>query len=127
MKKLLIITSLLESSLGILLILMPAVILKLIFEIEADETIITLTYLTGIVFFCLGLACYPFNEINEKKEISRMTGAVRGMFAYNFLATLFFGYLKIKGTYDGVLLLPTFILHGLISVYFIILIFRLRN
>ncbi|MBK8552765.1 MAG: hypothetical protein IPL53_17555 [Ignavibacteria bacterium] len=117
MKKLLIFTSILETTLGILLLLFPYLIVKLIFGIEATDAVNILSRFAGIVFISFGLACFPLNEV-------RMTTAVRGMIAYNIMAAFFFGYIKIENTFDGVLLVPAFVLHTLITACFIYLLVK---
>jgi len=116
MKKLLLSTSLIELSLGIFLILMPATVLSLLFGWEESGHIILLSRFTGIVFVCFGLACYPSNNPADENKISMTFIA---MFLYNFLAAVFLGYMKFGENFDGVLLLPAVILHSFITIYFV--------
>lgn len=116
MKKLLLTTSLIELSLGIFLILMPATVLSLLFGWEESGHIILLARLAGIVYVCFGIACYPSNNPADENKISMTFIA---MFLYNFLAAIFLGYIRFGENFEGVLLLPAVIFHSLITIYFV--------
>lgn len=120
MKKLLKFTSVLETLLGVFLIIDPSLVLKILFNMESTASIIALSRLTGIIYFCFGIACFPKNEISGNYNKSPV---VRAMFLYNILAAIYLGYLKFVSGYDGVLLLPAVILHTLITFYFVYIIF----
>lgn len=120
MKKLLMFTSIVETTLGILLLLFPYLIVKLIFGIEATDAVNILCRLAGMVFISLGLACFPVNEV-------RMVTAVRGMIAYNLMAAIFFCYVKIENTFDGVMLVPALVFHAFITACFIYLLVKKKN
>lgn len=119
MKKLLIFTSILETALGILLVLVPVQILKILLGIESDTSVEVLSRLTGLVYICFGIACYPGSLIPQ--NFIRIP-AVRSMLVYNFFAAVYLGYLKFVAGYTGQLLFPAVILHALITIIFIYLI-----
>ncbi len=120
MKKLLIFTSVLEALLGLFLIIDPALVLKVLLNMDSTADIIALSRLTGIVYACFGAACYPAGDI---PGIIAGKSVVRAMFIYNILAAIYLGYLKFVSGYDGVLLFPAVILHFLITIIFVYLIF----
>ncbi|MBL8008155.1 MAG: hypothetical protein JNJ56_11535 [Ignavibacteria bacterium] len=120
-KRILFITSALESSLGILLLLIPSVIVNLLFGIETTEIIKLLCRLTGIVYFCFGIACMPGMNINNGNDNGF---AVKAMFIYNLSVAVYFFYISSVNIYKGELLLPAAVLHSLITAYFIFLFFR---
>ena len=118
MKKLMIITSVIEAILGILLIFDPELVLKKLLGIEASSAIETIGRLTGIVYLCFGIACFP---ISDKAGKYIKDPAVRAMALYNLFAALYLGYLKFAAGYDCELLFPAVILHAAISVIFLYL------
>jgi hypothetical protein len=123
MRKLLFFTSLLEFTLGIVLLIFPSVVFNLIFGINNTESITVLGRFTGIVFICFGLACFPSKSI----EIVSSLPTFKAMFTYNLLATIYFTYIKIVTGFNGILLVPAVILHGLITAYFIFLMWKKGN
>ena len=120
MRKLLIFTSILEALLGVCLIIFPSLVLKILFDMEMTAAISAVSRLTGIVYVCFGIACFPAKEIPGEFIDSPV---VRAMFLYNVLAALYLGYLKFDSVFNGVLLLPAVILHTLITFYFVYFIF----
>ena len=125
MRKLLTFTSILEALLGVFLIIFPSLVLKILFDMEMTAAISAVSRLTGIVYLCFGIACFPSKEFSG--ELIRIT-EVRAMFLYNILAAVYLGYLKFDSVFDGVLLLPAVILHTLITFCFVYIIFiRKKN
>lgn len=125
MRKLLIFTSILETLLGASLILFPSLVLKKLFDMEMTAAISAVSRLTGIVYICFGIACYPAKEFSGDLIKSP---EVRAMFLYNILAAVYLGYIKFDSVFDGELLLPAVILHILITVCFVYIIFiRKKN
>ncbi len=125
MKKLLTFTSILEALLGVSLIIFPSLVLKILFDMEMTAAISAVSRLTGIVYICFGIACFPAKEISG--DIMKCP-EVRAMFLYNILAAVYLGYLKYDSVFDGALLLPAVILHILITFCFVYIIFiRKKN
>lgn len=123
MKNLLIFTSLIELSLGIALVILPAEVLKLLFGTDETGTIIVLSRFTGIVFICFGLACFPSKNSTDDNITSSI---FKAMFLYNFLAAVYLGYMKFAENFDGALLLPAVIFHFLITLIFVFMSRRRR-
>jgi hypothetical protein len=121
MKKLLIFTSVLETILGIFLIIDPSLVFKLLLGIESTSIIEKISRLTGIVYLCFGAASYPV--ILAQGEFIKEP-SVRAMFLYNLLAAVYLGYLKFAEKFTGEFLLPAVVLHFLITIYFLYLIIK---
>lgn len=119
MKKLLVLTSVLETLLGIFLIIDPTPVIRLLLGTESTSIVQTISRLTGIVYICFGAACYPV-ELTQGKFIK--VPSVRAMLLYNLLAAVYLGYLKFAEKLTGELLLPAVILHFLITICFLYLI-----
>lgn len=116
MKNLLILTSLIELSLGIALLILPGEVLKLLLGHSETGSIIVLARFTGIAFTCFSIACFPSKnsfDLNVKSPV------FRAMFLYNLLAAVYLGYLRFAENLNGVLLLPAAMLHSLITIYFV--------
>lgn len=124
MKKLLIITSILEALLGVSLIIFPSLVLKKLFDMEMTAAVSAFSRLTGIVYICFGIACFPAKEISG--DIMK-SPEVRAMFLYNILAAVYLSYLMFDPVFAGVFLLPAVILHILISFWFVYIIFIRKN
>lgn len=116
MKNLLILTSLIELSLGIALVILPGEVIKLLFGNSETGSIIVLARFTGIVFVCFSIACFPSKN---SSDLNISSPVFRAMFLYNFLAAVYLGYMRFSENFDGVILLPAAILHSIITIYFI--------
>ena len=66
--------------------------------------------IAGIGLMALGIACLP----SKHAEANR--GPVRALLAYNIGATIFFAWVGVATTFQGVLLWPVVILHAVISI-----------
>ena len=58
----------------------------------------------GIALIALGVACWPGRT------------ALCGMLTYSVLATLYLGYLGIRGEWVGPLLWPAVVLHAVLTI-----------
>jgi hypothetical protein len=90
---------------SLILLLSPALFGRLILGAELSEPGRALGRLTGIALLAFAAACWP--EPAAK--------AIRAMFVYNLLATLYLSYLGIEGTSVGFLLWPAVVLHLLLT------------
>jgi hypothetical protein len=107
MNKLLALTALGEAALGLVLLVHPPVVVRLLFGAEIHDAGMVMSRITGISLIALGVACRPGN------------GTARvpwGMLTYSALVTLYLAYLGIEGTWSGVLLWPTVALHGVLTL-----------
>lgn len=111
-KNLLPFAALLEASFGLILLLFPALIIKLLFGAELTDLAAVISRLTGISLMAFGIACWP-------KGTDYLSQPILGMFLYNFLVTVYFLYLGTATNWVGFLLWPTVFLHGLLAILFI--------
>lgn len=65
----------------------------------------------GTVFVAFAVACWP--EVGTGK---RSPAALRGLFTYNLLATLYFLYIGLDGRQVGTALWPVFALHAILTI-----------
>ena len=107
MNKLLALTAVGEAVLGLVLLVYPPFVVRLLFGAEIPGAGMVMSRITGISLIALGVACRPGN------------GTARvfwGMLTYSALVTLYLAYLGIEGTWSGGLLWPTVALHGVLTL-----------
>lgn len=110
MKKLISVASVIEIITGIALIITPLVVTWLLFASHITGTTIIIARIAGFALLGLGLACYPSSD-NQNS----FSPVVMGLLTYNLLISIYFIYLIIDGEFIGVLLLPAFILHTILT------------
>lgn len=97
-----------EAVTGIVLIVDPSLVVRLLWAAPLPAGGPPLGHLTGFGLLALGIACWP-------QRIGPSGAAVRGLLLYNALATIFFLYLAIRGEFVGVLLWPALIVHAIFT------------
>ena len=104
MKGIIILACVIEMATGIALIVKPTLVTRELFSAEVVGAGIAASRVAGIGLLALGIACWPGSA------------ALRGLFAYNLLATAFLGYLAIGGGWVGPMLWVAVILHAVLSL-----------
>jgi hypothetical protein len=107
MKKLLALTAFGETALGLVLLVHPPIVVRLLFGAEIADAGMVMSRVAGIALIALGVACQPG---------SAAAHALWGMLTYSALVTLYLAYLGIDGTWSGGLLWPTVALHGILTL-----------
>jgi hypothetical protein len=108
MKKLLTLTAAGEASFGLVLLLHPPVVVRLLFNAEIAGMGMMMGRVAGIALISLGVACWPGRGTAQ---------ALRGMLSYSVLVTLYLAYLGIEGERAGYLLWPAVMLHALLTLF----------
>lgn len=106
MKKLLILTAVLEGLTGLFLLGYPPLVIRLLLDSEIAGAGVLMSRFAGIVLIALGVACWPDRNTFR---------AVLGMLTYNLLVILFLVHVGINGR-AGILLWPTVAIHTVLSV-----------
>lgn len=102
MKNLLVVTSLVEASTGLALLLVPAWVGQLLLGEALAGPAAQMARVAGIALIALSIACWP--------------GTPRqGMLVYNAAATLYLSFLGLTGAAHGSLLWPAVALHALFT------------
>jgi hypothetical protein len=104
MKNLLRLVAVGEGAFGVVLVVYPPIVIKLLFGVEIAGAAVVMSRVTGIALIGLGVGCWP-----ECK-------ALCGMLTYSALATLYLGYIAIRGESVGVLLWPAVVLHAVLTL-----------
>ena len=99
----------LEIITGVALIATPNVVSHLLLGVGLSGGGIAVGRVAGLGLLSLGLACWP-----SATDVSVQT--TRALLTYNLLTTLYLGYLRIGGGFDGYLLWPAIVLHAVLTV-----------
>jgi len=110
MKKVLALAATSEAAMGLVLLVYPPIVVRLLFGSEIAGAGVVISRIAGISLVALGLACWPGSDGD-----SGLTRALRGMLCYSLLATLFLAYLGIGGEWVGILLWPAVALHVMLT------------
>jgi hypothetical protein len=107
--RLLAIAALGEAATGLVLVIYPSIVIKLLFGANVAGAGVVMSRISGIVLIALGIACWPCAPTSR---------ALAGMLTYSSLAMLYLCYLGISGGFTGILLWPAVVLHALLTVLF---------
>jgi hypothetical protein len=112
MNKLLIFAALAEGATGLGLVIVPSLVARLLLGAELTGVAVPVGRVTGIALLSLGLACWPAKEPHRAGQ--------RGMATYGLLVMPYLLFLGIRGEWVGPLLWPAVVLHGGITVCFVV-------
>jgi hypothetical protein len=104
MKKVLGFAAVAEAATGLALIVIPSLVVRLLFGIELANISLSIARLTGMALLGLGIACWPGCT------------PLFGMLTYSGLATLYLGYIAVRGELVGILLWPAVVLHAALTL-----------
>jgi hypothetical protein len=108
-RTLLIAASSLELVIGAALFTFPGLVVSLLFAATLNSGGDAVARVGGFALFSLGAACWPIGN-------GDFTQRSRAIFLFNLLTACFLGYLKLKGDFTSVLLLPACFLHGVLAL-----------
>ena len=106
MKRLLILAAVSEGLTGLVLLVYPPIVIRLLFGSEIAGTGVLMSRIAGISLIALGVACWP--------DRNRLR-AFFGMSTYSLLATLYLVYVGVNGA-AGILLWPLVVAHAGLSI-----------
>ena len=109
-KKLLAVAAAGEAFTGLVLLIYPSLVVRLLFGAEISGAGNVMGRIAGISLIALGLACLP------NRDAGSLTPALRGILSYRLLATLYLGYLGIVGEWVGKLLWPAVVVHAVVTI-----------
>jgi hypothetical protein len=105
MRKLLMLAAASEGLTGVVVVVYPPIVVRLLFASEIAGAGVLMSRLAGIALIALGVACWPGRN---------MLGAFLGMLTDSLLAMLYLIYLGVNGQ-PGMLLWPAVAVHAGIS------------
>ena len=103
--------SVVEAGTGLVLMIDPALVVKLLLGADVSGVGIPLGRCFGIALLVLGLACWPSRQRSENSA-----PALRAMLTYNLLIALYLAYLGTAGHLGGLLLWPGVALHAVVAL-----------
>jgi hypothetical protein len=109
MKELLCLAAVLEAATGLVLLVYPAIVVRLLFRAEIAGAGMVMSRIAGIGLIGLGIACWPSRDTR-----GRAGSALCGMLTYSLLAALYLAYLGIGGEWVGTLLWPAVAAHAVL-------------
>jgi hypothetical protein len=110
MKKILAIAATGEAAVGLVLVLYPSIVVRLLFGSEIIGAGFVMSRITGISLITLGLACWPGRAADGVP-----VRALRGMLCYSLLTTFYLVYLGLGREWVGILLWPAVALHIILT------------
>jgi hypothetical protein len=100
-----------EAATGVALVILPSLVGWLLLGTELSGVSIPIARVAGFALIALGLACWPGSHAG-----STLTRALRAMLCYSLFATLYLGYVGVRGEWVGVLLWPAVALHAVLTL-----------
>jgi hypothetical protein len=107
-KTLLTLSAGLEAATGTAVILSPTLVVDLLFGVDLSPGGVAVGRVGGFALLSLAIACWPRSATPAQ--------AIQGLFVYNLLAALYFGYLKIGGAFPSYFLLPACLVHLILTI-----------
>ena len=114
MKKLFLLTALIEVPTGLALLVVPAFVVKLLLGAEISGAAIALGRVAGVALLALGIACWLARGDTQGRAAR---GLVVAMFLYNLGAVAILGNAGIQSQTVGIVLWPAVILHAALAVW----------
>jgi hypothetical protein len=109
--KILTIAAVVEIATGLVLMIDPAIVIKLLLGIEDSNVGTLLGRFLGVALLSLGVACWP-----GRPEPTTGLQSLRGMLAYNALVALYLTSLGMVRHLGGSLLWPAVVLHAILAL-----------
>jgi hypothetical protein len=110
MKRLLMLAAMGEALTGLLLLVYPPIVVRLLFNAQISGAGMVMSRVAGIALIALGTACWPDDGRSGNAR------AFRGMLCYSLFVTPYLAYLGLEGAWGGSLLWPTVVLHLALTI-----------
>jgi hypothetical protein len=115
MKALLGLAGLCEALTGLILIINPAIVVRILFGSDISDAGIIMSRIAGIALSSLGIACLPQTAPR---------GAFYGMLCYSGIASFYLLFIVTNSRFAGVLLWPAIFVHIVLTVLLAIVGFK---
>jgi hypothetical protein len=109
--KIIAVAAVVEVGTGLVLMLDPAIVVKLLLGADVAGAEIPIARSFGIAMLALGVACWP-----DRQRAESSASAFRGMLIYKALIALYLAYLGTVGHLGGLLLWPAVALHAVVAL-----------
>ena|SRR5271167_3065311 len=98
-----------EAATGVALIAVPDLVARVLLGVGLSDSGVAVARIAGFGLLALGLASWPTAG-------DATPSTVRALFAYNLLAALYLGYLRVSGEFVAFLLWPACALHAVVAL-----------
>lgn len=115
MRKVLILAAAVEGATGLGLMILPSMVAKALLGADVNGRGMALGRVCGCALLALGVACWPGPS---RAEVKTFVNAVRAMFTYNLLVTIWLVYFRVGEGFAGPLFWPVVILHSGFALLF---------
>jgi hypothetical protein len=105
MKKVLTVAAVAEVATGMVLLIVPSLVVRLLLGAELTGVAIPVARVLGIALLALGVCCWPGST------------ALCGMLTYGVLVTLYLAYTGVIGEWVGPLLWLAVLLHAILTAF----------
>lgn len=109
-KRVLAFASLAEAITGLIALIDPVILVKLLFDAEIADVGIIITRIAGASLLGLGISCWPGPLFSKQVSMTLL-----GMLIYSLIVTVYFGHLGITGKWVGLLLWPAILFHAFLT------------
>jgi hypothetical protein len=99
-----------EAVTGLLLLIVPHLLAKLLLGVEATAVAVIIARIAGVALLSLGIGCWF-----GRQEASG-GWALAAMLLYNVLVTLYLAWVGLGAEFVGVLLWPAVVAHAILTV-----------
>jgi hypothetical protein len=110
MKKILMLAAVAEAGTGVILLVYPPIVVRLLFGAEISGTSVAMSRLAGIALIGLSVSCWPGNSAFQP---------LCGMLTYSTLAMLYLIVLGVRSEGVGPLLWPGVVVHAILIVFLV--------
>ncbi len=110
MNRLLALAAVGEAATGLLLLVYPPIVARLLIGAEIAGAGVVMSRIAGLSLIALGLVCLPGGDPAGDAR------ALRGMLCYSLLATVYLVYLGFGGEWVGILLWPAGVVHAVLTI-----------
>jgi hypothetical protein len=118
MKKLLIITALVEGMTGLFFLLLPSFMVSVLFDVSLDTQVgLVLGRLAGAALLSLSIACWIAGNDTQSRAALAI---VRALLFYNVISIILLTYVYIGLDFCGIGLWPAVILHLIFGLWCIV-------
>lgn len=110
-KKVLAFAAATEAAFGVVLLVYPSLVTRLLFAAEVAGVGLVISRVAGITLIALGVACWPGRDSDNS-----LSPGLRGILCYSVLVTLYLVYLGIRREWVGSVLWPAVALHAVVAL-----------
>jgi hypothetical protein len=95
-----------EATFGLVLLVYPPIVVRLLFNAQIEGAGMVMSRVAGIALIALGVACWPGPPLI-------------GMLTYTAVVTLYLAYVGFSGGLTGIFLWPAVVLHVVVAILLI--------